>query len=161
MTAPRIERQRRYRTISLIFDSQSFAACCQAVHIKTICSTCWVGCVLAANEPLRGLDWKRAKASSFLGDLGSLVSLHIRARLLRSRVPKRTDPKGKRGPCSGTTSPIDPWWMSFTSCMRLDGCCCDFIIMRSRGDFITVFISSSCISTISLQPLYGLQFNLM
>lgn len=53
----------------------------------------------------------------------------------------------KRAPCSGTMSPIDPWWMSFPSCMRLDGWCCDFRIVQLCWD-CNIVISASCIITL-------------
>lgn len=42
----------------------SFDACCRAAHINAICSSCWTGCVLAANKPLQGFEWNRAQTTS-------------------------------------------------------------------------------------------------
>lgn len=53
-------------------DKWYFSTCCQAEHIKAICSGCWVSCVLTVKVPLQGLIAMELRAH-LPGDLDSAV----------------------------------------------------------------------------------------
>lgn len=57
-------------------DTWSFGTCCQAAHMKAICSSCWVNCALKANEPLQGLNGIQPRPP-LPDDLGSVVLFRI------------------------------------------------------------------------------------
>lgn len=67
------EQNQQHMLLKLHVDEPPFGACCQAAHIKTICSTCWVGCVLTANAPLQGPNGIGPRPS-LTGDLGLVDS---------------------------------------------------------------------------------------
>lgn len=81
-------------------DKRSFSSYCQAVRFSHFFSTCWVGCVLIAHEPLKCSNGTEPRPP-FLGDLGSVVLFHTRVQLLCSYMSKQTEPKGK---CPATPS---------------------------------------------------------
>lgn len=89
------QRQQRWKIGDHIVhaDKQSFGTCCQAAHINTICSSCWVCCALTAKELLSASDGNEPRPPP-LGQLGSAASFRIRVWPLCSHLSKQTKSKG-------------------------------------------------------------------
>lgn len=75
-----------------------FCSCCQAAHIKNIlfplrgqlCSHC------KKTKTPQDSNGIAARPPLLLGELGLVVLFHIRGRMLRLRMSKRTEPRWKR-----------------------------------------------------------------